>query len=94
MNKLAERLRDEGRKMMELPGLEDIGADLLDAAKDVERLDKLEALKKSGERWMIHDWTFHENITAYIGVWLGSNYPHKSHETLRAAVDSIRGDNE
>jgi hypothetical protein len=40
-SELTKRLRDEGRKMMELPGLEDIGADLLAAADQLDECYKL-----------------------------------------------------
>lgn len=66
----------------------DLERRLAEAQRDGERLDKLEALKKPGQRWMIHDWTFHKDITAYVGVWHGENHPGKSHDTLRSAIDA------
>lgn len=67
----------------------EVEAVLAEARRDGDRLDKLEALKKPGQRWMIHDWTFHKDITAYVGVWHGESYPGKSHETLREAIDDV-----
>ena len=52
MSELAKRLRGEGRKMMGMPGLEDIGADLIAAAEIVERAEwrPIESAPKDGTK--------------------------------------------
>lgn len=71
LTELAKRLRHEGGKMLEMPGLEEVGADLLAAAEVLERSEwKRIDEKTPREAWVwVGRWWDEKNFIQSNGMF-------------------------